>query len=263
MTRQLEILDELAAEGKDVFEARDVQQLAGLSPQATSNALARLMRHGLVDRVARGRYAMRPLGALGTRAASEDVALAVGAVFGGRAHRIAYRSALDYHGLLRHPSREIIVATDTRTSMRRISGRPLRVVLEPAGRVMVGADPSGHGSYVSSVERALLECAARPGLARGILEVATALTAANPDARKLRELARALRLPSGLQRLGSLADALELGTLARELEPVGALRPVRLDPEHGDEGDGGAWRDDKWRVDWPFSIEELEETVRR
>jgi len=92
--------------------------------------LSRLVAPGLVDRLARGRYAIRPIGALGTRAASEDVALAVAATFDRQPHRIAYRSALDHHGLIDHPSREIIVALDRSTSTKHVSGRRLRTVLE-------------------------------------------------------------------------------------------------------------------------------------
>ena len=79
--RYIELLDELAVEGKETFTTQDIEELGHLSPQAASNLLTRLVRRGLVDRVARGRYAMRPFGALGTRAAAEDIALAVGAVF--------------------------------------------------------------------------------------------------------------------------------------------------------------------------------------
>jgi predicted transcriptional regulator of viral defense system len=108
--------------------------------------LSRLVTHGLVDRVARGRYAIRPIGALGTRAASEDVALAVAAAFGRRPHRIAYRSALDHHGLIDHPSREIIVALDRSTSTKHVSGRRLRTVLESPHRIGIGTVPAGHGA---------------------------------------------------------------------------------------------------------------------
>lgn len=260
--RYLDILDELAVEGKEAFTTRDVQELGELSPQAASNLLTRLVQHGLVDRVARGRYVMRPFGALGTRAAAEDVALAVGAAFGGKPHRISYRSALDWHGLLEHPSRQIVVAVDRRPRLRQLSGRPLRVVLERPDRIELGAIDAGHGARVSSPERALVECAARPTLAGGIQVVASALARAraNPDA--LEEIAQALGARAALHRLGSLAETLDLHPLADELAPRSSIgRPVPLDPGLTDESD--AWRDDRWGVDWPFPADELEEIVRR
>lgn len=260
--RHIELLDELAEQGKETFTTRDVEELGQLSPQAASNLLTRLVRQGFVDRVARGRYVMRPFGALGTRAAAEDIALAVGAVFAGKPHRIAYRSALDWHGLLEHPSRQIIVAVEKRPALQQLSGRPLRVVVERADRVVIGATDAGHGARVSSVERALIECAARPSLAGGIQVVATALARARANPEALEEVARALGARTALHRLGSIADTLRLRPFADRLAPLSSIgRPVPLDPELADEAAG--WRDDKWGVDWPFPAEELEETVRR
>lgn len=260
--RYIYILDKLAMEGKEAFTAHDVQELGELSPQAASNLLTRLVHHGLVDRVARGRYVMRPFGALGTRAAAEDVALAVAAAFGGRPHRIAYRSALDWHGLLEHPSRQIVVAASRRPRLRQLSGRPLRVVLERPDRIELGAIEAGHGARVSSLERALVECAARPGLAGGIQVVAGALARARVSPDVLEEIAQALGARAALHRLGSIAETLDVHPVTEELAPLSSIgRSVPLDPELVDEADG--WRDDKWGVDWPFPAEELEEMVRR
>lgn len=263
MAKQLELLDELAAAGRETFESRDVQELGDLSPQAATNLLSRLVANGLVDRVARGRYALRPVGALGTRAASEDVALAVAAAFGRRPHRLAYRSALGFHGLLEHPSRQIVVALEKPTSLTSLSGRRLRPVIELPSRIKVGSIPAGHGAFVSSVERALLESASRPELAGGASALASALAAApNLDIDELSGLVRALGTRAGLQRLGTLADAFGLEDLSASLAPY-AYRAAWtvLDPESGEEQVD--WRDETWRVRWPYSVEELEESVRR
>lgn len=261
-SRYIELLDELAAEGKEVFTTRDVEVLGQLSPQAASNLLTRLVDRGLVDRVARGRYALRPFGALGTRAAAEDIALAVGAGFAGKSHRIAYRSALDWHGLLDHPARQIVVAVDKRPSLRELSGRPLRVVLERADALPIGAIDAGHGARVSSLERALIESAARPSLAGGIEVVAGTLARARTDPSSLEEMARLLGARSALHRLGSIAETLELHPFADDLAPLSSVgRPIPLEPDTAAEANG--WRDDRWGVDWPFPAEELEETVKR
>jgi len=83
---------------------------------------------------------------------------------------------------------------------------------------------------------------------------------ANPDA--LEETAQALGARSALHRLGSIAERLDVHPFDDQLEPLSSIgRPIPLDPELADEGDG--WRDHKWGVDWPFAAEELEETVRR
>ncbi len=261
-TRYLELLDQLATDGKDAFTTNDVAELGELSPQAASNLLTRLVDRGLLDRVARGHFVMRPFGALGTRAAAEDITLAVGAVFGGRSHRIAYRSALDWHGLLEHPSRRIVLAVDKRPGLRELSGRPLRLVLEQSDHIEIAAIDAGHRARASSLERALLESAARPGLAGGVTALATALARARPDAGALEEIARSLGARSAFHRLGSLAETLELRPLADQLAPLSSIgRPIPLDPTNL--GDAEAWRDEKWGVDWPFAASELEETVRR
>jgi len=259
--RSAQLLDDLAAAGKEAFTTADVEQLGELSPQAASNMLTRLVGLGLVDRVARGRYVLRPFGALGTRAAAEDIALAVGAVFSRRSHRIAYRSALELHGLLEHPSRSIVLAVGSRPSLRELSGRRVRFVLERPGRIEVGAIPAGHGARVSSVERAILESAARPALAGGIEVVAAALARAQMDPAELDHIARQLGARSALHRLGSIAETLELDPLKAQLDPLSSVgRVIQLDPEAGND-DG--WLDTRWGVEWPFSADELAEVVRR
>jgi predicted transcriptional regulator of viral defense system len=265
--RYIELLDELAVEGKEAFTTQDVEELGDLSPQAASNLLTRLVHRGMVDRVARGHYVMRPFGALGTRAAAEDITLPVGAVFAGKPHRIAYRSALDWHGLLEHPSRRIVLAVEKRPALRQLSGRPLKLVLEQPDRIGIGAIDAGHGALVSSLERALLECATRPALAGGIQVVAAALARARAHPDTLKEMTYLLRARSALHRLGSIAETLEIQPLADQLEPLSSIgRPILLDPSmgHQDESeDGDGWRDNRWGVDWPFQASELEETVRR
>ena len=70
----LQLLDHAAARGGQSLTAATVREQLGLSPQATSNALARAVRDGVLDRVSSGTYALRPIGMLGTRAASEYAA---------------------------------------------------------------------------------------------------------------------------------------------------------------------------------------------
>src|ERR1022692_2694831 len=110
MIRQMELVNTLVAEGREAFTFEDARAVLGASAPATANALHRLTENGLVDRLSRGRYAIRPLGSLGTSAATDNLSLAVGAAFEGREHRIAYLSALSELGLLTHPVRTVFVA---------------------------------------------------------------------------------------------------------------------------------------------------------
>ena len=251
MTRlPLKPLDDRLAAGKTTLTSRELRGELGISPSAASNLLARWRRAGLVDRVARGRYAIRQIGLLGTRASSEDVALAVAALVGERDHRIAYHSALDFHGLLTRPVRTVQVASPHRFTSAVISGRPLEVIFERADTIGLGIEDAGYGAVVSSLERTLLDAATRLDLVGGYFPLAEALTGSNVDATRLLDLAEQLNAGPALRRIGSLADRLELAGLAGELKPPAPPRwDLDLDP--GLRGSSGDFRDGVWRIRWP------------
>lgn len=259
----LQFLDDKLASGRSRFTTRELQERLDLSPQSASNLLARWRTAGLVDQVARGHYVIRQLGLLGTRAASEDVALAVGAFFGGEPHRIAYRSALDYHGLLIHPARTIQVACPRRVSAEELSGRSLQVVLEGPETVEVGTQEAGHEAHVSSLERSLVDAATRLDLVGGVTVLAEALTASSPNPDALNHLAHQLGAGVALRRIGSLAGQLRLPDLEQRLEPPDpASRSIRLDPR-GRGDDEPVFRDPQWRVVWPTQPRRLAEALRQ
>jgi predicted transcriptional regulator of viral defense system len=259
MTRQLELVNTLVAEGRSEFSFQDALGVTGTSPTATANALHRLTQKGLVDRIVRGHYAVRPLGSLGTSAVSEDLALAVGAAFEGRLHRIAYRSALSELGLLAHPVRTVFVACEQQVGFSKASGRPLRVVIERPTTIHIEADVIGH-SWRSTLERALLECAMRVDLAGGVERLAEALArgAREADFDRIAKLANdfGARGSAAERRLASLARVLDL-----PLTPnphVDKRQPViRLDPR--DERD--VWTDSTFKVNWNVSAEELRSVI--
>ena len=111
----------------------------------------------------------RPFGQLGTRAASQDIALAVGAAFSKEPHRIAFRSALDHHGLLIHPARTVQVAMPRRVDSHHISGRRLQPVHETPDTIDIGSEDAGHGACVfdASSEHSLRAPHAPPSRAAG------------------------------------------------------------------------------------------------
>jgi len=250
MSENLRLLDERLAHGQATITSSELRDTLGLSPQSTSNLLRRWLDAGLVDRVARGKYAIRQLGLLGTRAASEDVALAVGALWGDQPHRIAYRSALDVHGLLTHPARTIQVASPHRVRVTNLGGRALRVVIEPEAHIRAGAEPAAHGAWVSGLERALVDAASRPELVGGYTTLAEALVNSGADPKRLSHMAAQIDAPPALRRLGSLADQLKLDGLAGELSPL-SEPTADLDLEPGLDSPNRPFRDSHWRVRWP------------
>jgi predicted transcriptional regulator of viral defense system len=248
--RTLQLLDDRLTAGQARLTSRDVREQLGLSPQATSNLLTRWREAGLVDRVAPGHYAIRQLGLLGTRAASEDVALAVGAFFAEEPHRIAYRSALDHHGLLTHPARTIQVASPREVTVKQLSGRPLRTIIEMQATILSGSEAAGHGARVSSVERSLLDGAGRMDLIGGVDVLAETLSAARPDPAVLQGLAQEIGAAAALRRIGSLADRLPVPSLANRLQPLAPpTSDIQLEPRDPAAGKR-SFRDRKWRVVW-------------
>ena len=252
----LALANELVAEDHLTFTFEDMEKRLGKSKTATANLLKRMQTAGLIDRVRRGHYAVRQLGVLGTPTVAEDVALSVGAALKGVPHRIAYRSALYEHDLVVHPARSIQVATDRRVRTATLSGRPLRIVIEPSEALNVGRVPWG-ASWLSDHHRAVLDSAQRPRLVGGLEVLVEAFAAATVDlhADTLSEYARRLSRAAALRRLGSLADALALEPLAGRLTPI---KPITadLDLEPGID-DPTVWRDNRWRVRWPRTVHEL------
>ena len=259
MTRQLELIDTLLEEGRNEFTFQDAKALLGVSTEATANALTRLGREGLVDRLTRGHYAIRPLGALGTSAATDDLSVAVGAAFEGRTHRIAYLSALGELGLLSHPVRTIYVACTDQVRFSTVSRRPLRLVVEKPETIHLEAEATKN-SWRSTLERALFECALRVDLVGAVERLAESVATGSPEAdpARIERLANAFgtRGRAAERRLASMAAALDLPlTLTPD---VGKRQQViRLDPRD----DRVAWTDTRFRVAWNTTIDELQAVV--
>ena len=251
----LALADGLVADGKSLFTLADACRRLGKSRAATGNLLRRMQDAGLVDRVRQGRYVVRQLGVLGTPSAAEGTALAVAAALSGTPHRMAYRTALDEHGLLTHPARSIQVASSQRIRARALSGRALKVIHESPRTLDLCAVDWG-GSRVSDLERSLLEAAKRPNLVGGVAVLAEAMAAAGrrADIDKLMGHAELLGWAAPLRRLGSIADTLQIPGLARQLRP---LRQPSADLNLDPAAPACDWRDPRWRVRWPIPAAEL------
>lgn len=258
----LHLLDDMVAEGKTHFAFGEFATRLAKSPSATANLLRRMVNLGLVDRVRRGHYVIRQIGVLGTRAAAEDVTIAVAAAFSGNVYRMAYRTALDELDLIVHPARTIYIATVKRMRVKDLSGRPLRTISEPEAAIRIGATPRG-SSWISQLERALLDAAARPELVGGAGVLAEAIVSAghDVDVQQLTNLARQLGWATALRRIGSISDALEIEGLAGKLDPLQAFSSdVDLEPGLDK---ARIWRDPRWRVRWPMTPDDLANVARQ
>lgn len=260
MIHQLELINALMADGRQDFTFEDAKTRLDRSPSATANALRQLREKGLVERLGRGHYAIRPLGLLGTSTATDDLARAVGATLGGGEHRIAYLSALCELGMLIHPVRTVFVACTRQVRLRSIGRRPIRVIIERAETIHLEAEPVDL-SWRSTLERALFECALRVDLAGGAERLGEALLkgASEADPARIARLAKAFgtRGFAAERRLASLVQALDLPL---GLDPtVTPPQPfIRLDPRD----DHVEWVDDTFRVAWNIAVDELRAVVR-
>ncbi len=260
--RIIDILNQLAIKS-DVFSFDEFVAAHGGSTTAAANAARRLTQMGLVDRVARGAYAIRPIGRIGTRAASEDLALPVGARFGGTSHRIGFRTALDFHGLLTRPSRTIQVATDRPTAITELGGRPFQSVSESASTIHIGSMNAGHGARISDPERTLLDAARRVDLVGGVSVIADALSRLSKedyDPHRLVRYADMLQLAGPLRRLASIAKNSDRIELVDVVAP--SLRHRHRIPVDPRARSGVAWVDPDFKVAW--AQEQLDELgIRR
>lgn len=254
------LVDTLAAEGRTSVTAVEARQRLGLSPQATSNVLARLERDGFVERIRRGEYLLHPLGELGISAVAGDrLAEAVAIAVGDRVSRVCFRTALYEHGLLTRPGRAIQVAVDRQLRVGRLGGRPLESIIEKPRRLVAGAEPFGP-SRISTVERAVLESAEVPRRVGGIATVAEAFAGATIDPTVIQRLAVDVDMSNGLRRLASLDRALGLGRMPDLQLPERHGRPLALDPTDP-RRDG--WLDRDLGVVWPAQPTELVEVIDR
>ena len=118
-------------------------------------------------------------------------------------------------------------------------------------------------SWLSDIERTLLDAAARPELSGGAAVLAEAIAVAgrkiDPD--RLAHYAEHLGWAAALRRIGSVSDALGVEGLADKLAPI--KPPVAdLDLEPGS-GMSTVWRDSRWRVRWVQLPDELANVVRQ
>lgn len=264
MTRTLEALDSLARD-RDVFTTSDFHERFGGSAQGATNALSRAVQQGLVERVARGRYAIRTVGRLSTRASTEDILLALSPLVRGKAHRVGYLTALEHHSLLLYPQPVIQVALTSPTRTGTLSGRVFRQVIEVPSYLDIGSTEADYACRVSDVPRALLDAARRPDLIGGVDTTVEALRLARPiDVPRILEYAERLNSPSALRRLGSIAQAAGREDIATEIRPEAtvAATPIPIDPSSA--SDEIAWTDPEWNIAWDaMSMDLIGMTVER
>lgn len=250
MSKTLQTLDLLARE-RNVFTATEFREHFGGSSTSAANALSRAIRDGLVERVAHGQYAMREVGRLATHASTEDLLLALSPMLSGRDHRIAYRTALELHGLLLYPQSEAQVALASPTRTKQVSRRSFRQIIEVPRYLAIGATDVAHRCRVSDLPRTLLDAARRPDLIGGVDVTVGALRLARQvDANAILDYADKLQSEAALRRLGSVALAAGREGLATIIQPNVAIPGTPLPVDPSSLSDQVVWVDPDWNVAW-------------
>jgi predicted transcriptional regulator of viral defense system len=215
------LLARLASEGRSVFSTAEAASIwRGARPVGA--VLHRLARNGWLARLQRGLYLLIPLEAGPERAWTESPLVIAQHLI--RPAAVAYWSALSYWQLTEQLPRLTFVQSTRRKQALSVLGMPFQfVTVRP--RRFFGLAPgrvSGREFKVTDREKTLLDCADRPGLGGGSLQLAEALRAGAAQIDWP-------RLDRYLERWGGGAVAKRLGYLAERLALPMPDRQQRLE----------------------------------
>jgi len=215
---EFELLSLLAAEGKTIFSTKDVQELwEGSTPIKT--VLHRLEKKGWLQRMKRGVYLLIPLEAGLERIWSESPLVIAPHLIQPAA--VAYWSALHYWQMTEQIPRITFVQSTKRKQPVEIQGMRFQFVTIKEERFFGVLERTLNGKkfYVTDREKTLVDCANRPDLSGGIMQLAQALETGYKEIEWPKLDAYLKRWEGGtvVKRLGYLIDRLRIPIPEREL----------------------------------------------
>lgn len=218
--REAEVIDAITDRDLLVFGPTEVQRFLEVSQRNAYRILKGMTEKGLVERIARGTYALSETYESRT---SYEIASNL-----EPASYVGFWSALHFHGLTDQVPRTIFVAVTRQKRSVRIQGQTVRFVrVQPA--TFFGYR-SYEGAVVSDPEKTLLDCCRLPEYAGGMALVANAIPSDIDIDRILRYAERldsgavAARIGYLLDRTGVLPEPERLQTLVSsytKLDPAG------------------------------------------
>jgi predicted transcriptional regulator of viral defense system len=213
-----ELLSRLAAEGKTIFSTTEAQELwKGSTP--IKNVLHRLENKGWLQRMKRGVYLLIPLEAGPERTWSESPLVISPYLIQPAA--VAYWSALHYWQMTEQIPRITFVQSTKRKQPLEIQGMRFQFVTVKKERFFGVLERTLNGKkfYVTDREKTLVDCADRPDLSGGILQLAQALETGYAEIEwpKLDAYLERWEGRTVVKRLGYLVDRLRI--LIPEREP--------------------------------------------
>lgn len=214
---EYELLSRLAAKGKTIFSTSEAQELWGGSTPIKT-VLHRLEKKGWLQRVERGVYLLIPLEAGPERTWSESPLVIAPYLIQPAA--VAYWSALHYWQMTEQIPRITIVQSTKRKLPVEVQGMRFQFVTVKEARFFGVLERTLNGKkfYVTDREKTLVDCADRPDLSGGIMQLAQALRTAQTEIEWSKLDAYLMRWEGGtvVKRLGYLVDRLQIPIPERE-----------------------------------------------
>jgi predicted transcriptional regulator of viral defense system len=178
--QEAKFLSHMAGNSQELFTTADAQAYWSSSSNA-ANVLSRLVDKGWLKRVSQGLYMIIPLAAGPDRLWTENAFVIASHLIEPAA--IAYWSALQYWNMTEQVPRTVFVQSTNRKLPMEIMGVQFRFVTVKASRFygVVERIQDGKPLTVTDREKTLIDAAARPDLAGGILQLAQGLQSSYQD----------------------------------------------------------------------------------
>jgi len=257
-SKESEFLSKLAEKDLSVFTFEQAQAL-WTPPERTRDALYRLAQKGWLRRLERGVYLLIPLEAGPGRAWTENGIIVAQYLVDPAA--VAYWSALHYWNMTEQIPWVIFVQTTRRKQPAEIAGMKFQFITVIKDHFFGVARErfAGKTVLVTDREKTLIDCAARPDLSGGILQLAQAFKSSYSQI-KWDNLDQYLKQWGGgavVKRLGYLVEALKLPGQEERLKVWQGLLTQGISPLEPGAGGRGAICV-RWRIRVNVSIVERE-----
>jgi predicted transcriptional regulator of viral defense system len=259
--KESEFLSKIAEKGLSIISFEQAQSL-WTPPERTPDALYRLTQKGWLRRLERGVYLLIPLEAGPARAWTENGTIIAQYLVDPAV--IAYWSALHYWNMTEQIPQVIFVQTTRRKQPTEIAGIKFRfvTVIENHFFGVTTVNFAGKTAQVTDREKTLVDCAARPDLSGGILQLAQALKTSYGQIKwdKLDQYLKQWGGGTVVKRLGYLVEALKLPNQEDRLNRWQSLITRGVSPLEPGVGAQGSVRT-RWQVRINVPITEIEEQV--
>ena len=212
----------LLKRGVIIARVEDLSSVLGVSPTWAKNILSKLAKHGVAQRVGRGRYLVIPADVLyGRKSYVADPLVFASELMKENKYYVAYYSAAHVHGLTEQMSFKTTIAV--LQQMRPIAVGNISVSFVNLKRSrFFGYEESKYLDVIfnlSDLEKTVVDCVDRPELCGGIPEVVRILSNAFGSGRVNWQ-----RLVSYVKRFRSRAVAQRLGFIIEYLEERKKIR---------------------------------------